>query len=69
MIVETYFDRVPVFTGERVLGPLLEAFLAFGKTLVPGPELALGAHLSTHLDKRCIRNAICSYSLSNSHDR
>jgi hypothetical protein len=31
----TYLDRVPVLSGERVHGLLLEALLALGESLVP----------------------------------
>jgi hypothetical protein len=32
---KSYLDRIPIFSGEGVLGPLLETFLAFRKALVP----------------------------------
>ncbi len=32
-----YLDREPVFASERVLRPLLQAFLTFRKALVPRP--------------------------------
>ena len=35
IFIELYLNGVPVFSGEGVLGPLLEALLAFGKALVP----------------------------------
>jgi hypothetical protein len=35
------FDRVPVFSGEGVLGSLLETFLALGKALVPELSVSL----------------------------
>ena len=33
--VATHLDAVPVLTGEGVLGPLLDALLALGQSLVP----------------------------------